>query len=122
MVAREVGASAVFSSQGGTSYGTFPPVLDHNDGRKFTLREIWSESRLVLHFEPVALIGRQRRGLEVATAFVLKDDLHLELDIHAVRFDRTRLWNSRRQLESTTLSSTRIRCRGHRATVARDAV
>jgi lincosamide nucleotidyltransferase A/C/D/E len=80
------------------AFDDLPALTRSLSERGFTLKEIWPENCWVPHPEPVALIGRQRPALEVATAFVLTDAVHRELDIHAVRFDEhgrgIPAWNS----------------------------
>jgi lincosamide nucleotidyltransferase A/C/D/E len=51
----------------------------------FGLKEIWSENRWRRHSGVVPVIGRA--GPEVATAFVLKDAVGRELDIHVLDVD-----------------------------------
>ncbi|HET6595605.1 MAG TPA: hypothetical protein VFG81_08285 [Anaerolineales bacterium] len=53
----------------------------------FVLKEIWSENHWHQHNEPVQLIGRDDHAGEVATAFVLKDSLGREIDIHVMYID-----------------------------------
>jgi lincosamide nucleotidyltransferase A/C/D/E len=53
--------------------------------RGFALKEIWPENRWVACPEAVALVGHQQPASEVATAFVLWDQLQRVVDIHVVR-------------------------------------
>jgi lincosamide nucleotidyltransferase A/C/D/E len=65
--------------------------------RSFVLKEIWSENRWLRHDGHVHLIGTGEPGGEVATAFVLKDALGREIDIHVLHIDEhgfpTPAWN-----------------------------
>ncbi len=54
--------------------------------RGFILKEIWSENRWLRHDRQVLLIGSGQPG-EVATAFVLKDALGREIDVHVLHID-----------------------------------
>jgi lincosamide nucleotidyltransferase A/C/D/E len=54
---------------------------------KFSLKEIWSENHWRQHNEHVQLIRRNDHSGEVATAFVLKDPVGRELDIHVMYVD-----------------------------------
>ena len=55
--------------------------------RGFVLKEIWSENRWLRHAGHVRLIGTDEMGSEVATAFVLKDTLGHEIDVHVLHID-----------------------------------
>ena len=65
--------------------------------RGFTLKEIWSENRCIQHSGRVPLIGKDQTGNQIATAFVLKDALGREIDIHVLQIDEhgsaTPAWN-----------------------------
>jgi lincosamide nucleotidyltransferase A/C/D/E len=65
--------------------------------RGFVLKEIWGESQWHQHGGDVRLIGAGKPGGEVATAFVLKDTLGREIDIHVMYIDEhgrgTPAWN-----------------------------
>ena len=67
--------------------------------RGFTLKNIWDENRWTGFPAPALLIARQDATLEIATAFVLKDALGREIDVHAFAFDErgygTPCWNTR---------------------------
>lgn len=57
--------------------------------RGFTLTEIWEENRWVAHAAPLPLISRATRaGSEVATAFVVRNSVGHELDVHMLTLDR----------------------------------
>jgi lincosamide nucleotidyltransferase A/C/D/E len=64
----------------------------------FALKDIWEENRWAGYPTPVPLIVRESAGIEVATAFVLKDVLGRELDFHVLAFDEhgngVPIWNS----------------------------
>ena len=66
--------------------------------RGFVLKEIWSESQWHRHNGHVSLIGTGEATGEVATAFVLKDALRREIDIHVMNVDEhgspTPAWDS----------------------------
>ncbi len=66
--------------------------------RGFVLKHIWDENRWLRHEGRVLLIGTGETGGEVATAFVLKDALGREIDIHVMQFDEhgcgTPAWRS----------------------------
>ena len=66
--------------------------------RGFALKEIWDENPWVRHEGRVLLIDGGETGGQVATAFVLKDALARELDVHVMRFDErgpgTPAWKS----------------------------
>jgi lincosamide nucleotidyltransferase A/C/D/E len=65
--------------------GTLTDVLAHHG---FTLKEIWEENRWVAHAVRLPLIGKENRvGSDVATAFVLRNGVGHELDVHVVVFD-----------------------------------
>jgi lincosamide nucleotidyltransferase A/C/D/E len=53
----------------------------------FALKNIWEENRWVGYPVPVPLIAKESVGMDVATAFVLDDDLGREIDIHVLAFD-----------------------------------
>ena len=53
----------------------------------FVLEYIWEENRWVEYPVPVPLIASECAGMDVATAFVLKDVLGREIDVHALAFD-----------------------------------
>jgi len=53
----------------------------------FALEYVWEENRWVEYPSPIPLIGRESAGMEVATAFVLKDVLGRELDVHVLAFN-----------------------------------
>jgi lincosamide nucleotidyltransferase A/C/D/E len=55
--------------------------------RGFVLKEIWGESHWRQHEGLVRLIGTGEPAGEVATAFVLKDALGREIDIHVMDID-----------------------------------
>ena len=55
--------------------------------RGFGLKEVWSENRWLRHAGHVRLIGTGETGGEVATAFVLKDMLGREIDVHVLHID-----------------------------------
>lgn len=65
--------------------------------RGFTLKEIWSENRWIEHSGRVPLIGNDQTGNQAATAFVLKDALGREIDVHVLQSDEhgsaTPAWN-----------------------------
>jgi lincosamide nucleotidyltransferase A/C/D/E len=64
------------------------PILTAVLGQRgFVLKEIWSESRWHRHNGNVRLIGTGEPGGEVPTAFVLKDALGREIDIHVMYVD-----------------------------------
>jgi len=54
---------------------------------EFSLKEVWSENHWRPHNERVQLIRRNDYSGEVATAFVLKDPLGREIDIHVMHID-----------------------------------
>jgi len=54
----------------------------------FTLKEIWEENRWVAHAVRLPLIGKTDHESSVAaTAFVLRNGVGHELDVHALTFD-----------------------------------
>lgn len=63
----------------------------------FVLKEIWGENRWLRHEGNVLLIGTGETGGKVATAFVLKDALGREIDVHVLHIDEhgygTPAWN-----------------------------
>lgn len=65
--------------------------------RGFVLKEIWGENQWRRHGGHVRLIGTGEPTGEVATAFVLKDALGREIDIHVIDMDQrgspTPAWN-----------------------------
>ena len=86
----------------------------------FALKEIWPENHWTPCPELLTLIGRERPAVEVATAFVLKDESGRELDFHVVRFDEyghgMPAWDSDFVLPPEAfaglgvIGSTRVRC------------
>ncbi len=80
------------------AFEDLPALTRFLSGRGFALKLIWEENLWLPCAELLALIGRKHPAVEVATAFVLKDDSGRELDFHVVRFDeRGRgmpAWNS----------------------------
>lgn len=80
------------------AFEDLPALTCFLKGCGFALKEIWPENRWVPYPELLVLIGRERPPVEVATAFVLRDDLGRELDFHVVRFDDHArgipVWNS----------------------------
>ncbi len=57
-------------------------------GCGFSLKEIWAENLWVCCAVDIELIGRHTStGIEVATAFVLRNQNGLEVDVHALTFD-----------------------------------
>ena len=69
------------------AFNDLPAMTTALSQRSFVLKEIWGENRWLHHEEPVLLIGRDEAGDEVATAFVLKDALGREIDIHVLHID-----------------------------------
>ncbi|MEJ7840702.1 MAG: hypothetical protein WKF95_02940 [Rubrobacter sp.] len=69
------------------AFEDLPALTRFLSGCGFALKEIWPENRWAPCPELLALIGRGHPAVEVATAFVLKDDSSRELDFHVVRFD-----------------------------------
>lgn len=53
----------------------------------FALEYIWEENRWVKYPVPIPLIGNESVGMDVATAFVLKDNLGRAIDVHVFEFD-----------------------------------
>ena len=80
------------------AFEDLPALTRFLSGCGFALKEIWPENRWAPCPELLALIGREHPAVEVATAFVLKDDSSRELDFHVVRFDEyghgIPAWNS----------------------------
>lgn len=76
--------------------------------RGFVLKEIWSENQWSRHEGRVPLIGRGGSRGEVATAFVLKDTLGREIDIHVLHIDEhgspTPAWNCTVSFSSDALT------------------
>ncbi len=69
------------------AFEDLPALTRFLSGRGFALKMIWTENRWAPCPELIALVGRERPAVEVATAFVLKDESGRELDFHVVRFD-----------------------------------
>ncbi len=76
----------------------------------FSLKEIWSENRWRQHNGHVQMIGRGESSGEVATAFVLKDTLGRELDIHVMYVDE---YGSRTPAWDCTVSFSHDALQGH---------
>lgn len=80
------------------AFEDLPVLTRFLGGCGFALKEIWPENRWAPCPELLALIGREHPAVEVATAFVLKDDSSCEIDFHVVRFDEygrsIPAWNS----------------------------
>lgn len=65
--------------------GTLTDVLAR---RGFTLTEIWEENRWVAHAVRLPLISKENGMVsEVATAFVVRNSVGHELDVHVLTFD-----------------------------------
>lgn len=79
------------------AFGDLATLTEVLSERGFVLKEIWSESRPRQHDGHVRLIGSGGPDGQVATAFVLKDALGRELDIHVMDVDEhgsaTPAWN-----------------------------
>lgn len=79
------------------AFSDLPALTAALSQRGFGLKEIWSENRWLPHDGHVLLIGRDAASGEVATAFVLKDALGREIDIHVLQIDErghgTPAWN-----------------------------
>ena len=88
--------------------------------RGFTLKNIWDENRWTGFPAPALLIARQDATLEIATAFVLKDALGREIDVHVFAFDErgygTPCWNTGSSFSSDaftgrgTIGAMPVRC------------
>ena len=74
------------------AFEDLPALTRLLDSRGFAPRLIWEENRWAPSSELLALIGRERPAVEVASAFVLEDGLGRELDFHIVRFDEHGRW------------------------------
>ena len=74
------------------AFEDLPALTRLLDSRGFALKLIWEENRWVPSSELLALIGRERPAVEVASAFVLEDGSGRELDFHIVRFDEHGRW------------------------------
>ncbi len=53
----------------------------------FALAYLWDENKWVEYPVPIPLIAREGADREVATAFVLRDALGREIDVHVLAFD-----------------------------------
>lgn len=79
------------------AFDDLPTLTTLLSRRGFVLKEIWSENRWLRHEGHVPLIGTDESRGQVATAFVLKDALEREIDIHVLHIDTqgfpTPAWN-----------------------------
>ena len=55
----------------------------------FTLAYTWEENHWIRYPVPIPLIARESAEGDVATAFVLKDALGREIDVHVLAFDES---------------------------------
>ncbi len=69
------------------AFEDLPALTRFLSERGFVLKAIWPENLWAPCPELPALIGREHRAVEVATAFVLEDGSGRELDFHVMRFD-----------------------------------
>jgi len=69
------------------AFDDLPTMTTVLSRRGFVLKEIWGENRWLRHHGHVLLIGTGETGGEVATAFVLKDVLGREIDVHVLHID-----------------------------------
>jgi lincosamide nucleotidyltransferase A/C/D/E len=69
------------------AFDDLPALTTVLSQRGFVLKEIWSENRWLRHPGHVLLIGTGETEGEVATAFVLKDTLGREIDVHVLHID-----------------------------------
>jgi lincosamide nucleotidyltransferase A/C/D/E len=80
------------------AFDDLPTLTTLLSQRGFVLKEIWGENRWLRYEGHVPFIGIGESGGEVATAFVLKDALGREIDIHVLHIDEhgspTPAWNS----------------------------
>ncbi len=80
------------------SFDDLPAMTAVLSERGFVLKHIWDENQWLRHEGRVLLIGPGETGGEVATAFVLRDALGREIDIHVMQFDErgrgTPAWRS----------------------------
>ena len=69
------------------AFDDLPTMTTVLSQRGFVLKEIWDENCWLRHAGHVLLIGTGETGGEVATAFVLKDALGREIDVHVLHLD-----------------------------------